>query len=99
MEALVKTKITSEMLEAVTSEVNKLGLSEVTVSQLRALFPGVYFTWCMDDDVQAAKPVLQRPGFNLYLVGSGGHCLGLTSACESATGIILAEVIEDEDKD
>lgn len=96
MEALVRTKITTEMLEAVSSEVDKLGLSETTLSQLRSLFPGVYFTWCMDDDIAAAKPVLQKPGFNLYLVGSGGHCLGLTSACESASGIILAEVIEDE---
>ncbi len=96
MEALVKTKITTEMLEAVSSEVDKLGLSETTLSQLRSLFPGVYFTWCMDDDVHAARPALQKPGFNLYLVGSGGHCLGLTSACESASGIILAEVIEDE---
>ncbi len=97
MEALAKPKITHEMLDAIANEVNKLGLSEVTLGLLRTLFPGVYLTWCMDDDVHAGKPVLQKPGLNLYLVGSGGHCLSLTSACESATGIILAEVIEDED--
>lgn len=97
MDALVKTKITTETLDTVTTEVEKLGLSETTLSQLRTLFPGVYFTYCMDDDVHSGKAVVERPGFNLYLVGSGDHCLGLTSACESATGIIVAEVIEDED--
>lgn len=97
MDALFKAKITTEMVEAITTEVEKLGLSEMTISQLRTIFPGVYFTYCMDDDVHSGKPVVERPGFNLYLVGSGDHCLGLTSACESATGIIVAEVIEDED--
>lgn len=97
MEAVAKPKITTEMLECVAVEVEKQGLSEATVSQLRAFFPGVYFTYCMDDDVHSGKPVMQRDGFNIYLVGSGDHCLGLTAACESAKGIILAEVIEEEE--
>ena len=95
MTGSAKPKISGEMLEGVAAEVEKLGLSEATISQLRTLFPGVYLTYCMDDDVHSGKPVMQRSGFNLYLVGSGDHCLGLTSACESATGIIVAEVIED----
>lgn len=97
MEAVARPKITPDMLECVAVEVEKEGLSEATVSQLRRLFPGVYFTYCMDDDVHSGKPVMQKSGFNIYLVGSGDHCLGLTAACESAKGIILAEVIEEEE--
>lgn len=97
MDAVVKTQITTELLEGVVTQVGKLGLSEATLSQLRSEFPGVYFTYCMDDDVHSGKPIMEREGFNLYLVGSGDHCLELTSACESATGVILAEVIVDEE--
>lgn len=97
MEAVARQKITREMLESVAAEVEQRGLTEVTIGQLRELFPGVYFTYCMDDDVHSGKPVMQKDGFNIYLVGSGDHCLGLTAACESAKGVILAEVIEDEE--
>ncbi|MFD1692587.1 hypothetical protein ACFSHR_16845 [Azotobacter chroococcum] len=50
----------------------------------------------MDDDIVVnAKPVAERPGFNVYLVNSSDHCSVLSNDLGSASGIVLAEIIED----
>jgi hypothetical protein len=50
----------------------------------------------MDDDIMVnAKPVVERPRFNIYLVNSSDHCSVLSNDPEAASGIVLAEVIPD----
>ena len=72
-------------------------LSDDTVSLLRRDFPGIHFTYCMDDDiVTRAKPVYEHPRFNLYLVDSREHCLCLTNDPDIATGVVVAEVETDD---
>lgn len=63
--------------------------------ELRAAFPGVHFTFCLDDDVISDSPVTALPGFRLYLVDSSNHCLSLTNDPESASGLVVAEYEED----
>lgn len=71
------------------------GLTPATLTGLRRIYPGVYFTSCLDDDVIGAEPVLQRTGLNLYLVDSRQHCLRLTEDFQIATGVVLAAVTEE----
>ncbi len=65
------------------------------VTQLRTAFPGISFTLCDDDDIIGARPVLERPGFNLYLVDASDHCMKLTRFPEHATGVVVAMVEEE----
>ncbi|MEW5756150.1 MAG: DUF6129 family protein [Pseudomonadota bacterium] len=88
--------ISEQTLIDIADRVGAQTLDETITRRLRADFPGVHFTYCMDDDVTSAKPVLARKGFNLYLIDSRDHCLAFTRQCELATGVVVAEVIEDE---
>jgi len=66
-------------------------LDEALLADLRGRFPGLYLTLCGDDDVPARLPaVLERPGFKLYLVNGGEHCLTLTNDPDVAIGVVLA---------
>jgi hypothetical protein len=49
----------------------------------------------MEDDIPNHEPMLECGNFNLYLVDGREHCLCLTRDHEHATGIVIAEVIED----
>lgn len=73
---------------------------ESTDALLRALrerFVGVHFSVCSDDDLPARLPPAAESGIcRLYYVASGGHCLRLTNAAESATGLVVAMLDEDE---
>ncbi len=85
--------ITREQLEQVSEMVVKGSVLESgSVDGLRGAFPDIHFTYCMDDDVYAAAPVLERENFNLYLIDSRNHCLGFTQDIDIATGIVVAEV-------
>ena len=70
------------------------GLSEDSVSQLRQQYD-YHFTYCFEDDMDAAEPAAECQGFNIYFVNSTEHCSKLTSSAESASGLVLAEVIDD----
>lgn len=83
-------------LEAVAETVARLGLSEPTLALLRARHPDLHFTYCMDDDVGAETPFAERPGFNIYLVDGREHCLKFTGDPAAATGLVLAEVSDDD---
>lgn len=72
-------------------------LESGTVDELRSRFPDIHFTYCMDDDVYAASPVLEGDSFNLYLIDSRSHCLAFTQDSEIATGIVVAEVEPDDE--
>ncbi len=70
-------------------------LDDAGLAQLRAAWPNLHLTLCSEDDVPARLPaVLERPGFNLYLVNGNEHCLSLTNDPEIAIGVVLAWVDE-----
>ncbi|ACO76408.1 hypothetical protein AvCA_01430 [Azotobacter vinelandii CA] len=88
--------ISQTLLDDVVRQAEQGVLGESLLASLRSAHPGVHFTCCMDDDVVVnAKPVVERPGFNVYLVNSCDHCSVLTNDLDSASGIVLAEIIED----
>lgn len=84
-----------EQVQAVAEVALRDGLSEMTLGKLRATFKGVHFTYCMDDDVTGVEPFARHPGMNVYLVDGRDHCLKLTEKLDIATGLVLAEVLED----
>ena len=59
---------------------------------LRAAFPDLHFTFCLDDDVVFDAPAFEGGGFNLYLVDSSSHCLAVTDDKRTATGVVVAEL-------
>lgn len=87
--------IEQAQLDKIIQVVEKAGLSEALISSLREYFPGVHFTYCLDDDITSANPVVSRDTFNIYLVDSRNHCSNLTSDIANASGLVLAEVIVD----
>lgn len=87
--------IAQQDIEAIAAWVEQRGLSEAVIGELRGRFPGQHFTYCMDDDIVSAKPVLERSGFRLYLVDSRDHCSRLTDDAGYASGVVLAEVLEE----
>jgi hypothetical protein len=88
--------LTPEILEAVATEVAELGLSEQNLMVLRAHHPDLHFTYCMDDDVGYETPFLSQPGFRIYLVDGREHCLKFTGDIAHATGLVVAEVLDDD---
>jgi len=89
--------INQEHTQSIFEEVKRLGLDHDTLAKLRESFPDIHFTYCMDDDISNAKPVISDKDFNVYLVDGREHCLCLTNDYDIATGVVLAEVIEDDD--
>lgn len=88
-------KINPEQLQTIALRIAEQPLNETAISQLRTEYPGIHFTYCMDDDIPNHEPLLECQGFNLYLVDGREHCLCLTHNYEHATGIVIAEVIND----
>jgi len=87
--------INPEQLPEIAAKVAEQPLNEAVISSLRAEYPGIHFTYCMEDDISGHEPLLACTGFNLYLVDGREHCLCLTRNYEHATGIVIAEVIDD----
>lgn len=88
--------ISQDLLDAVIRQAEQSVLGEPLLASLRQAHPGAHFTLCMDDDIVVnARPVATRPGFNVYLVNAGEHCLVLTNDLDAASGIVLAELIPD----
>jgi hypothetical protein len=89
--------ITDQLLDQVSTVIERAGLSPDSLAALREAIPDVHFTHCDDDDIGAhIPPVREREGFNLYLITNAEHCISFTRDQESATGIVLAEVNEDD---
>lgn len=89
--------IDASQLDRIVEMMLSRGLDETTVQALRAAWPGMHFSYCMDDDICGMEPVRTLPGINLYLVDGREHCLSLTGDPEAATGLVLAEVVADDD--
>jgi hypothetical protein len=87
--------ITQQQLERIACHARANPVSQRVVDQLRSSFSGIHFTYCMDDDVIAARPVHEDKAFNLYLIDSRNHCLCFTQDMAVATGVVLAEIEED----
>ena len=89
--------IPPERLDQVVRIVERAGLNDQTVGALRAALTDLHLTYCMDDDVGVREPVRRADGFNVYLVDGRGHCMQFTADMASATGIVLAEVDENDE--
>jgi hypothetical protein len=87
--------ISPDLLESIALAINAHALNDSIVALLRSEYPGIHFTYCMEDDIGNHQPILEQPGFNLYLVDGREHCLCLTRNYEHASGIVIAEVIEE----
>jgi len=87
--------ITPEQLQVIANRIAGQALNETAISALRSEYPGIHFTYCMEDDIPNHEPLLENPDFNLYLVDGREHCLCLTRNFEHATGIVVAEIIPD----
>ena len=87
--------MTPEQLQTIASVIDAQTLSESLVMTLRSEYPGLHFTYCMDDDVGSHAPAYEGTGFNLYLVDGREHCLCLTANYEHASGLVIAEVVAD----
>lgn len=87
----------ASLVETIANQVETQFLDDDAVNSLRNAYPEVHFTYCMDDDITSGKPVFEREKFNIYLIDGREHCLCLTNDYETATGIVVAEVIEDDE--
>lgn len=87
--------ISTEQANAIAEKIETLGVDESIVTELRRQYQPIHFTYCMDDDLPNNTPVIERDGFNLYLIDGREHCLCLTNDFEVATGVIVAEIIPD----
>lgn len=88
--------IAEERLDQITEVVRRAGLNAETIGALREAFADLHFTHCSDDDIGVGQPVRAADGFNLYLVDGREHCLVLTNDPANATGVVLAEVEEED---
>ncbi len=89
--------ISNSRLAEIVQCVEQQGINSRILSQLRNAYPDLHFTYCMDADVINVPPVEKRRAFNIYLVDTHEHCLRLTTDRQLATGVVLAEV-SDEDE-
>ncbi|QWF70990.1 hypothetical protein KEF85_00360 [Methylomonas paludis] len=87
--------INPELLQNLAEKISSATLNETLISAVRSEYPGIHFTYCMEDDIPNHDPIVEHPGFNLYLVDGRDHCLCLTRNFDHATGIVIAEVIPD----
>ncbi len=84
--------ITQVQLDTISELIKAAPILEQSLQQLRGDFPDIHFTYCMDDDVVGATPVLEDSNFNLYLVNSSSQCLSLTQDMDAASGLVIAEI-------
>ena len=89
--------ISDAVIDDVVANLRAEGVGEQTVMALRAKWPGLHFTYCMDDDIVATQPVRRADAFNIYLVDAHAHCLTMTDDPDAATGLVIAERLEGED--
>ena len=89
--------IQADAVETIKTQLSKNGVDESTITKLREKWPDIYFTYCSDDDIHTGKPVEEAEKFNIYLVDSSDHCLCLTNDLDSATGLVIAEIYDEDE--
>lgn len=89
--------ITPSQIETTLEVVRRLGVTEAALAELRTQMPGTRFVTCSDDDVPPRlKPAAEGSGFALYYIGSGEHCIALSNDADSAIGLVIASVIDED---
>lgn len=70
---------------------------EADQAALRRQFPGVPITVCSDDDIPALLTAVHETSAArfYYVEAGGGHCVGLGTDAESATGIVVGLIDDD----
>lgn len=64
---------------------------------MRRAFPGIPFSLCFDSDIPSRlKPLASGEGFALYGLNTSQHCAALTGQMESADGIVIGLLDEDD---
>lgn len=86
--------ITPRQINDIARWAETRGVDYAALSHLRQVYPGLYFTHCLDDDINDVEPVRRGAGINLYLVDGRQHCLRLTEDFQAATGVVLAVAAE-----
>lgn len=90
--------ITEQILDDICVAARAQVIGEEMLLELRKQYPEIHFSWCFEDDIGAtAKPYREDSGFNLYLVNSQDHCSKLSNDPAGASGVVLAEVLDDDD--
>ncbi|MGR8933403.1 MAG: DUF6129 family protein [Gammaproteobacteria bacterium] len=87
-----------DRVQEIAAEITAAGVAESTVAALRQSHPDMHFTYCMDDDIPNNTPVVSAEKFNLYLIDGREHCLCLTRDYDAATGLVIAEILDDPDE-
>lgn len=80
------------VIDEVLSVVEAMGASEAMLPDLRRRWPGMHFTYCLEDELCLEKPVREGVRANIYLVNGHNHCAVITDHEPSATGLLIAEV-------
>lgn len=86
--------ITPRQINDIAHLAETRGVDYAALTHLRQVYPSLYFTHCLDDDINEVEPVLRGAGINLYLVDRRQHCLRLTEDFQAATGVVLAVAAE-----
>lgn len=90
--------ITGSEIDDICQLAESAVLGEAFLDTLRKKYPDHHFTWCMDDDIgEGVPPFREAQGFNIYLVNSSDHCSKLSNDAESSSGVVIAEVFDDDD--
>lgn len=89
--------ISDETVSQVVNKLSDMGPGDAAIQSLRENFPEIHFTYCMDDDVCGPRAAFESETFNLYYIDGRDHCLAFTNQAEIATGIVVAEVMDDDD--
>ena len=87
--------IAEEDFNKIVEQVRTSGLSESLIDEFREQYSDYHFTYCMDDDMEANKAFIETSRFNVYLVNSQDHCSTITTQLDAASGLVLAEIVED----
>lgn len=89
--------ISQEQLNQIYDSSEQMAIGEELLASLKASHPEIHFSWCFEDDIGAtATPYRESGKFNLYLVNSENHCSCLSNDPDSASGVVIAEVLEDD---
>ena len=88
--------ISTETVAQVVVKLGVMGPGDDALQSLRKQFPEIHFTYCMDDDVCGPTAAFESEKFNLYYIDGRDHCLAFTNQAEIATGIVVAEVSDDD---
>jgi hypothetical protein len=90
--------ISDALLDQIATIVTRAGVSTESTAALRDAFPDIHFTYCLDDDIGVGiDPIREAEGFNIYAINGAEHCIRFTNDLEAATGLVLAEVTEEDD--